>query len=101
MKPKPFWALNHFTVPVVMGDPFTSRSMLPTRNPCGEAGRPSNSHLFSGARSWRCGHFYARRKIVVRLSTPCIWALGGRLARPLAAFHAGPQGVGTGDHRLS
>ena len=100
MKPKPFWALNHFTVPVVMGDPFTSRSMLPTRNPCGEAGRPSNSHLFSGARSWRCGHFYARRQSSSVYRHPAYGRLPANWQGPLAAFHAGPQGVGTGHHRL-
>src|ERR671918_2194826 len=62
MKPKPFWALNHFTVPVVMGDPFTSRSMLPTRNLFTGGGQAVEFAIVFGSKFLASGHFYARRQ---------------------------------------
>ena len=47
MKPKPLAALNHLTVPVVMGIPFTNVDML-TRVPPGAEHRSSKAHWFSG-----------------------------------------------------
>src|SRR5262249_56532255 len=38
MKPKPFWLLNHFTVPL-MGDPFASETVLARRVLRGESRR--------------------------------------------------------------
>jgi len=58
--------------------------MLPTRNPYGEAGRPSNFAFIFGSKVLALRtFFYARRQIVVRLSTPFMWALADRFARPI------------------
>src|SRR5689334_21182046 len=35
MKPKPFWLLNHFTVPADMGDPFITSKCWPRASTAG------------------------------------------------------------------
>jgi hypothetical protein len=80
MKPNPFWALNHFTVPVIIENSFTKRVLLAR-----ETGPPKSHFQVRRISAWR--EFCLRNATSSRRSSTCsTWRAASENSRTLRVF---------------